>query len=446
MNDPALYKVPPQALEVEDSVLALCILFQKQAAEAFEELTPEDFYRTAHQKIFRAMQKMAKADQEIDLPVLVDTLRNAEQMEEVGGVAYLTQLTDVPIPASIQGSIKVLQDKRCLRELIQISNETIKRCFDGGDVEEVLNQAQAQILGIDHRLRAPEAIRIGDLMDRALDRWEELSQNKGISGISTGYIELDELTFGLQDSDLIVLAGRPSMGKTALLVNMATKQAEAGVKVGVFSLEQANDQLADRAMAMEGGINSTKFRSGQFDQSDWMTMTDALGRMVDWPLFFDDSGSLHYQDIRKRARVMVRKHGIQVIYIDYLGFIRGDFPKNREQDVGSITRALKGMAKELGIPVILLAQLNRKVEERPNKRPRLSDLRDSGNIEQDADLVMFIYRDEVYYQTEDGSNKGLAEVNIEKHRNGPTGQAKLFYEEHLMRFSDLSLREEGPTW
>lgn len=441
-QDPAFYRVPPQALEIETSILALCMLFQKESVDVYDALIPDEFYRSAHQKIFTAMLKLNREKKEVDLLTVTTTLRDAGKLEEIGGATYLAQVCDDPIPSNAEDYINIIKDKYTLRRMIEETNTIMRKCFEPvDDVTTLLNDSQSAMIGIEHGHRSIQSTPMREVVIDGIERYEELSHTGEMNGISSGYLDIDSKTYGFQNSDLIVLAARPSMGKTALMLNWAMNQGQARVPVGVFSLEQAKAQLADRAFARTSGINGVKFRSGNFTVEDWVKITDAAEEMEGYPIWYDDSAGLHYRDIARRSRRMVRDHGIKIIYIDYLSFIRGDHQQNKVQEIGSITRGLKALAKELNIPIVVLAQLNRKLEERPNKRPRLADLRESGDIEQDADVVIFIYRDEVYNETEDGSNKGVAEIIFAKQRNGPVGTVQLYYAAKQMNFVNMTQRE-----
>lgn len=437
--DVIMNKVPPQALEMEESILASCMLFPDQAIDVFDALKPGEFYRTAHERIFTAMIDLHRSKKNTDLFALVNELRDRGDLEDVGGATYLSRLIEVPVPPSVDEYVEIIKNKYTLRMLIEQANNIIGNCFDSsGSVGKILNDAQVAIIAIEYGEKSTESASMNDLLMKGIERYEEIQMSdKGI-GIKSGYIDLDEILYGFQDTDLIVLAGRPSMGKTAFMLNMAGKQADEGIGVGIFSLEQSNYQIIDRIVSSESGVESTKFKSGKFSMEDWDALVKSADRIHKWPIRFDDKAGLHYLEIARRARRMVKKHNVQIIYVDYLGFVKGDHPDNRVQDIGSITRGLKQLAKELKLPIVLLAQLNRRLEERPSKKPRLSDLRDSGDIEQDADVVIFLYRDELYNPTEDDSTKGIVEIIIAKHRNGPRGIAELVFMEKQMRFLNKS--------
>ena len=440
-TNPSLTHIPPQALELEESILSSCLM--GDAEEAIELLLPEDFYRTAHQKIFSAIGDLQRQNVEVDLPSLVSTMRDAGQLEKVGGAHYLARFIDkIPIATNIVHYARKIKDKAILRRLIADCNYISKACFEGSDnIETVLDDAQKRILSIGYMSATDTTSSYRDLSLEASDRYEELYRQKGsITGIRSGFYLLDATTCGFQNSDLIIIAARPSMGKTAIALNMAGNIARSGIPAAIFSLEMSKQQLFDRQVAGESGVNSQKFRSGKFDQTDWQDITDAQSKIYGWPVFIDDTPALNYLEITRRARRLKNRHGIQIVFVDHLQLIKGDKSPSRDREIGSITGGLKALAKELDIPIVLLSQLNRKLEDRhnPKKRPVMSDLRDSGNIEQDADVIAFLYRPAVYEDLEEF--EGHAELLVAKQRNGPTGKVKLIWHERTTTFSNLDSR------
>jgi replicative DNA helicase len=325
-----------------------------------------------------------------------------------------------------------------LRRMIELSNSVVKKCYNGNpdDAENIIDYVQQEALKIGS-VKKDNMVPVSTVIHEAIDHCEMIAQNKGLSGITTGYYMIDSLTCGFQPSDLIILAARPAMGKTALAINCAKNAAKKGFVSDFYSLEMARLQLANRLLSVESGVNSLKFRSGKFTQEDWHKITEAASRLYEYKINIDDSASSSYQDIQRKARKSKKNNETDIIWIDYLGFLDGDKGSSKVQEIESITHGLKALAKELNIPIVLLSQLNRQCEQRPNKRPVLSDLRDSGAIEQDADLVMFLYRDEVYNKAEDNPNKGIAELCIAKQRNGPTGTIRLQWTEKTTRFENL---------
>ena len=393
----------PQSIDYEESVLSSC--FRDDAGEIIDLLSPADFYRTAHTKIFKAIIELHKAGVDINLISIVDKLTDAKCLTECGGASYLAGLLDVPIAHNIKHFCGKIKDKAIQRDLIKECNEITKLCFDEPDIEKIVDEAQRRVGLISNRAiesRGDSSFSYRVLVEEATDRYEELSKRPGtITGLSSGFFMIDYILCGFQPSDLIILAAKPSMGKTALALNMAGNMGKAGDPVVIFSLEMSKEQLIDRQTAGESGVNSQKFRSGKFDKEDWGKIQSVQSKIYEWPVFIDDSAALHYREIHRRAWQLKKKHGIKAIFVDHLQLVRGDKESTRDREIGSITSGLKATAKELKIPVILLSQLSRKVEGRSEKRPILSDLRDSGNIEQDADVVMFIYRPAQYKAEEE---------------------------------------------
>ena len=444
-RDLSLYNMPPQALEAEAAVLSRCIIDGLPAAkQAIELLRSKDFYRSAHQKIFAAIYDLASDEEPIDLVVIVDTLRARGQLEEVGGATYISQLIDdIPTSTHLESHAKIVLEKANLRRIIEKCNEVAKKCFESSTetVDTIVESAQ-QFLSKIEVLDKSTFKSAQELTEERIDFYEERQSNAfDVSGIPSGLTLLDALTLGFQPTDLILLAARPSMGKTALSVNFACHAANNDIPTAIFSLEMSKEQLFDRILSGETRINSMKFRKGNFGRDDWERMSEVFPRISDWPLFIDDSGALHYRQIQRRARQMHKKHGIKLIIIDYLQLMIGDQGQSRDREIGSISGGMKALAKELQVPVILLSQLNRNVEQRTNKRPILSDLRESGSLENDADLVMFLYRDDYYNKADDNPERGKAELDIAKYRNGPTGFIRLVYHKEYSKFFDLSDRE-----
>jgi len=340
-----------------------------------------------------------------------------------------------------------LIDLASLRKIIEISNKYQQVCFDiPENVNDIIEGIQGDIFKVGDRTKTNNFKDMKEMVSSAVERYQVLSQNKGgLTGIPSGYVDLDFMTCGFQRHDLIILAARPSHGKSAMAVNCITRSAKQGFGAAVYSMEMATSQLADRFMAIESGLNSIKLRSGRIGKDDWLRITEASGALYDLPIWIDDTSNQTYQQIIRKARKLKKKENISQVWIDYLGFVKGDNAKQRVYEVGEITRALKGMAKDLDIPVILLCQLNRKVEDRTNKRPKLADLRDSGEIEQDADVVIFLHRESEYWKSNKESSEykkwqGIAEVEISKHRNGPTGAIRLAWDESTTEFKDYARR------
>jgi len=427
-----LEHLPPQNIEAEESVLAAVLNTPDLLSQAIEILSPSDFYRTAHQEIFQACLGLHHKSEPADLLTVTSHLRDHEKLKGVGGATYLSRLLhECPVAPNVEHYCRLIKDKAILRQTIFTAHNIIQFCHsENHNVQEVVDNAQRAILKIESGSQQDTFTSLKDLSVASIDRYEQIAKSPThITGLPSGYPDLDNATCGFQSCDLIILAARPSMGKTALAMNMVVNM---GVPIAVFSLEMAKEPLYDRTLASESRINSMRFRSGRFTKEDWESLTAVSSRLYELPIFIDDSPSLSYSEIGRRARRLKRKEDVQAIIIDYLGLAQGDKQNGRVEEVSSISRGFKAMAKELNIPIIALHQLNRSCEQRDNKHPRLSDLRDSGAIEQDADLVLFLYRDEVYYK--DSKHKGKAELIIAKQRNGPTGTVYLTWIETITRF------------
>jgi len=423
-------RIPPQAIEIEQSVLSACLLYPDSIVAIEDYLRVDDFYRNGHGLIYGAMLDLSKHKKPVDIAMVVSQLRDGGNLE-VGGATYCASLMETPASLNIEKSAKILREKAVLRKTIEICHNTTKACFENGDPLKVIDKAQSEINNLD--IDGGENVeKVRGLLEQAMERHEAAYNREGkLTGYPTGFSYLDYMLCGFQKTDLIVIAARPSMGKTSLAMSFDFR-----VPTAFFSLEMSKQQLIDKLLAKKGRVNGQKFRSGQFNSDDWDRITDASGQIYDLPLYIDDSSALHYLEIRRRTRKYAKKYGVRQIIVDHLQLARGDSGANRDREIGSITAGLKALAKDLKIPVILLSQLNRKVEERGDKHPVLSDLRDSGNIEQDADVVMFLYRDEVYNKkTKDA---GIAEINIAKQRNGPTGVVKAAWLKEYATFENLA--------
>jgi replicative DNA helicase len=445
-KDPFLYHVPPQSLEAEESILSAILVDNDTLPEILEILSPKDFYRSSHQKIFTAITELFSRNEPVDLVTLTNILREQGWLEEIGGATYLANLVDtVPLAVNAQHYAKIIHDKACLRQLIEKSNAIAKRCFeDRGDVENVIDFAESSIFEISENKIKPAFYPIGKIIEVNIDALEERQGNKAlVTGVSTGYTKLDELTAGLQKSDLIILAGRPGMGKTAFALNIAKNSAvDTNIPVAIFSLEMSKEQLSFRMLSSEARIDSSRLRRGFITQDDWIRITDAAGFLSQAPIFIDDSPNITVLEIRAKSRRLKMENDIGLIIIDYLQLMKGRISaERRDLEISEISRSLKALAKELDIPVLALSQLNRKLEERSDKRPQLADLRESGALEQDADVVAFIYRDELYNKDENNPNKGKAEIILAKQRNGPTGTALMTFLDTYTRFENFIPKE-----
>ena len=420
-------KVPPNSIQAEQSVLGGLMLDNQTWDSIADKVVETDFYRRSHQLIFRKIEELAEKQIPFDVITLSDSLKAIGELDNVGGLAYLIMLAkDTPSAANIVAYANIVRDRSVLRQLIHIGTEISDSAFntDGRDTSELLENAERQVFQIAEQRQKGQSggfISIKSLLAKAVDKIETLFEQEGaITGASTGFTDFDALTSGLQPSDLIIVAGRPSMGKTTIAMNMAENVALKGDKpVAVFSMEMPGDSLAMRMMSSLGRIDQNKVRTGKLEDDDWPRLTSAINLLAGTQLFIDDSPALTPTEVRARARRLAREYGqLGLIVVDYLQLMQspssGD---NRVQQISDISRGLKALAKELNVPVVALSQLNRNLEQRPNKRPVMSDLRDSGAIEQDADLIVFVYRDEVY--NEDSPDKGIAEIIIGKQRNGP---------------------------
>jgi replicative DNA helicase len=406
-----------------------------------------DFYREAHQKIFAAMVDMYQKGIPVDLITLSEFLLSRNQMEAVGGAAYLASLADaIPSAVNIEVYARIVRDKATLRRLISLSAEIASKSYRySGDVEDILDQAEKSIFEITEDKITPHVYPLSEVIKDSFRTIEELYDRKErVSGVPTGFINLDQYTSGLQPSDLIIVAGRPSMGKTAFALDMARNAAtQAEIPVLIFSLEMSRQQLATRMLCSEARVDAHRLRSGYIGERDWPRLTSAAGVLSEAPIFIDDSAAMSVLQMRAKARRLKADRGLGLVVVDYLQLMSGRAGADRrEQEISEISRSLKALAKELHLPVIALSQLNRKVEDRTDKRPVMADLRESGAIEQDADVILFIYRDEMY--DENSKHKGIAEIIIGKQRNGPTGSRKLAFIKEFTRFENLEWRG-GPA-
>ena len=438
-------KVPPHSIEAEQAVLG-GVMLENTAWERVAELVSEtDFYRHDHRLIFRALVRLAGRNQPFDAVTLAEDLDREGLIDQVGGLAYLGQLAkNTPSAANISSYAQIIRERATMRQLISVSSEIADAAFNpkGKQPNEVLDDAERKIFAIAEsrpKTGGPESV--NTLLTKAIDRIDTLFNSEGsITGLSTGFTDLDGMTSGLQPADLVIVAGRPSMGKTTFAMNLVENAVLASDKaVLVFSLEMPGESLIMRMLSSLGRIDQTKVRSGRLDDEDWPRLTSAVNLLNDRKLFIDDTAGLSPMEMRARARRVVREHGeLSLIMIDYLQLMQigGSSSDNRTNEISEISRSLKALAKEFNVPVVALSQLNRSLEQRPNKRPINSDLRESGAIEQDADVIMFVYRDEVY--NPDTQDKGIAELIIGKHRNGPIGTCRMAFMGKYTRFENLA--------
>jgi replicative DNA helicase len=445
------HKLPPQHIEAEQSVLGGILIENEAINRVTEILDADDFYRDTHRKIFNALINLSERDEPADLITLTNELQKIDQLDSIGGASYLASLIDsVPTAANIQYYARIVKEKAILRKLIQTSTEIITQSYeDRGDVEVFLDEAERAIFEISERRVRPSFYPIKDIVKDSFKILERLYEKKElITGVPSGFKEIDRLTAGFQPSDLIIIAGRPSMGKTAFCLNLAQYAAiEKKVPIAIFSLEMSKEQLGIRMLCSEAHVEGTRLRTGYLNESDWPKLTIAAGNLSEAPIYIDDTAALSVLELRAKARRLKSDHGLGMLIIDYLQLMKGRARvESRQQEISEISRSLKALAKELNIPVIAVSQLSRKTEERTGNRPQLSDLRESGAIEQDADLILFIYRDEVYNRSEDNPNRGKAEVIIGKQRNGPIGKIDLAFFDKFTTFKDLYKGESENTY
>jgi replicative DNA helicase len=440
--DTSSHKLPPQNVEAEQSVLGGILIENESINKVMEVLTADDFYRDAHRRIFNALISLSERDEPADLITLTNELRKIDQLDSIGGASYLASLIDsVPTAANIEYYAKIVKEKAILRKLIQTSTEIITQSYqDRGDVEGFLDEAERAIFEISEKRVKPSFYPIRDIVKESFKTIERLFEKKElVTGVPSGFKGLDRYTAGFHASDLIIVAGRPSMGKTALCLNLAQYAAiEKRIPVAIFSPEMSKEQLVIRMLCSEAQVEGTRLRTGFLTESDWPKLTLAAGNLSDAPIFIDDTAAISVLELRAKSRRLKGEHGLGMLIIDYLQLMKGRTKaESRQQEISEISRSLKALAKELNIPVIAVSQLSRKTEERTGNRPQLSDLRESGAIEQDADLILFLYRDEVYNRSEDNPNKGKAEVIIGKQRNGPIGKIELAFLDKFTTFKEL---------
>jgi replicative DNA helicase len=436
----------PHNLEAERSVLGAILVHNDAFNLAAQVITPDDFYRDAHRRIFEKMIALNERSDAIDFVTLKEELSRSGEVDEVGGPAYIASLADgVPRATNVEYYARIVKEKAMLRSLIYAANKIVSNAYEADqDPDVILDEAESAIFAVaDDRLKAG-FVPMRDLVKESFPKIEQLFEQKRlVTGVPTGFVDLDEMTRGLQGGDLIIIAARPSMGKTSLVLNMALHAAiEASKCVGVFSLEMSKEQLFMRMLTAEARIDAHRFRSGFLSEKDYGRISHALGTLAEARVFIDDTASIGVLEMRAKARRLQSEHGLHLLIIDYIQLMqgRGRF-ESRQQEIASISRSLKGLAKELKIPIVALSQLSRASETRADHRPQLSDLRESGALEQDADVVMFIYREEQYRDADGQPNQeaeGIAEIIIGKQRNGPVGTAKLAFIKEHTRFENLA--------
>ncbi|WP_173918127.1 replicative DNA helicase [Halobacillus sp. Marseille-Q1614] len=437
-------RTPPHNIEAEQAVLGAVFLEPDAMSTAAEFLLPEDFYRASHQRIFEVMLTLSDRGEPIDLVTVTSALANNKVLEEVGGVSYLSDIANsVPTAANITYYTKIVSEKSTLRGLIRTATNIVTSGFaEEENIEDVLNSAEKDILEVSQRKNSSAFKNIKDVLIDVYDNIENLHNSDGnVTGIPTGYRDLDHITSGFQRNDLIIIAARPSMGKTAFALNIAQNVAvNSDENVAIFSLEMGADQLVSRMLCAEGNIDAQRLRTGSMEAEDWNKLTMAMGSLSNAGIYIDDTPGIRVSEIRSKCRRLKQEHGLGMILIDYLQLIQGSVnsKENRQQEVSEISRSLKGLARELNVPLIALSQLSRGVESRQDKRPMMSDLRESGSIEQDADIVGFLYRDDYYDQ--ESENQNIIEIILAKQRNGPVGTVSLAFVKEYNKFVDLDHR------
>ncbi|MCD6221475.1 replicative DNA helicase [bacterium] len=440
-----LEKIPPQNIEAEKALLGCMLIDENARIKAFETVKKDFFYAPAHQQIFSSMVKLFERNERCDLITLTNQLKLDGKLEEIGGIEYLTEIAEfVPTAAHIDEYIKIVKDKYILRSLISNATQIISEASsEPDDVEELLDKAESLIFEISQHKIEKEAYLLKELIKENLEVIEDIQNRKGlITGLPTGYVDLDRYIGGLHPSEFIIIASRPGMGKTALATNIALNLAAGGEQIPIlfFSLEMSKEQLVQRILCCEAKINSKKLREGILSDKEIAKLLLAAGQLEKAPIFVDDTPSLTVFELRARARRLKAKEDIKLIIIDYLQLMKGTRrTENRQQEITEISASLKSLARELNVPVIAISQLSRATEQRENKKPHLSDLRESGSIEQDADLVLFLYRED-YYNKDDPDIQGISEIIIAKQRNGPTGSVNLTFIKEFTRFENYTPR------
>lgn len=439
-------KVPPQNVDAEMSLLGAILIDEEVLADVTEHVKPKDFYDKRHAIIYDAIMRLYEKNKPVDLLTLTDELKRKKELDDIGGSAYLTELTNyVPTAAHAESYAEIVAQKAVRRRLIKASGEISELGYDEATTtQELLQQAEAELFAVSDQSLKQDLTSLESILTDSFDRLEELHRNKGaLRGVRTGYRDLDNMTAGLQRSDLIILAARPAMGKTTLVTNLAYNVATiAKQPVLMFSLEMSKEQLVDRMLADASGVDSWNIRTGNLSDDDFSKLSEAMGEMAEAPIYIDDTPGLSVLEMRTKARRAAHDQPLGLIIIDYLQLMQGSGRDNgnRVQEVSEISRGLKLIARELNVPVIALSQLSRSVENRSPQIPQLADLRESGSIEQDADIVMFIYR-EAYYNPET-ERENITDLIIAKHRNGPVGKVELYFHPERLRFMSLDRKHE----
>ena len=439
-------RIPPQNVEAEQAVLGAMLLSHDAVIVAMEKLQSQDFYRDVHRIIFEAMEHLHRENKEIDVITLPDELKRMKKLDDVGGLEYVLNLPNlVGSAANIEYYANIVAEKALARNLISTCTELTTEAYDGQkETEALLDDAERRILQLSDTKNRGDFASVGAVVEVTLDKITKLYENKaGLTGLPTGFRDLDRMTSGLQPSDLILVAARPSMGKTAFTRNIAQNVGVRQHKtVAFFSLEMSQEQLVQRLLCQIAHIDSQKLRTGQLNSDEeWTRLTDACDKLYESPIYIDDTPGISVAEMRSKARRLKSEHGLDLIIVDYLQLMQGRNAESRQQEISEISRSLKALARELKVPLIALSQLSRSVESRQDKRPMLSDLRESGALEQDADIVSFLYRED-YYDKET-ENQHITEVILAKHRNGPVGSVKLYFKNEFTLFLNLDTQHEG---
>lgn len=441
-------RLPPQNVEAERSVLGAMLLDKDAIGIATEALDESWFYDDAHRILYHAILDLYSTNKNVDLVTLTNKLKNENLLEKVGGVAYISSIIDfVPTSANVEHYAHIVKEKGVLRKLIQNATQIISSCYQAKDsVEGMVDNAERLIFEVADLKQRQQSIHIKDLVKAGIEKIDMFYKDKRhITGIPTGFTEIDKKTSGLQNSDLIIIAGRPGMGKSALAVSMLQNAAiQHKFSAAFFSLEMSKEQLTHRMLCGQARVDAYKLRSGYLSSEDWPSLTKAASELSKASIFIDDTPAISVMELRAKARRLKANYGISLLVVDYLQLMRASRrTESRQQEISDISQALKALAKELDIPIIALSQLSRAVENRTDRKPQLSDLRESGAIEQDADVVMLLVREELYVSTDE--NRGIAVVDVAKHRNGPTGEIKLTFIKEYMRFENLAATVENPV-
>ena len=440
-QDGKIQRIPPQNIDAEEAILGAILTNPICFTKIADMIKPQSFYKPANKYIFEAIVELFTKNHAIDIVTVSEKLNESDKLEMIGGRAYINDLAlNAITTANIEYYARIVQEKAIKRELINAGSEIVEMAYDNTTTEETLDNAEKLIFNIAQQKTSSDLVSVKDLV---LTSYEQISyryEHRGeLTGVPTGFYDFDNMTSGLQKSDLIILAARPSMGKTALALNIAQNVAlKAKKTVAIFSLEMSKEQLVERMLCYEGEVDNKKLKTGNMQSTDWEKLTTAMNHFADAPLYIDDRPGATVMDVRAKCRrLAMEKKEIGLIVIDYLQLMEASGKEDRTQQISGISRGLKGLARELNVPVIALSQLSRAVESRPDKRPMMSDLRESGAIEQDADIIMFIYRDE-YYNKEDTENRGKAEVIVAKHRNGAVGSIDLLFQGAITKFKNIA--------